>query len=180
MLEGRACSEADSCGCPGGDAARPGWGGQGVRRMVCRLTSCRSAAGEAGRLQRLVGPRCCELLHDVGAHELVVPALLVAVEQDPDEAQREEQPGYRFPDPFADEHSEKASACTVLLDHSHAEESAVYRLGDKLRAPQATASFIGLLGRGHASQARTRPGPAATDVRRTWSASLQRNDQAYG
>jgi len=50
-------------------------------------TSANRAAEARGRqLQRLVGPRALSP-DDVGTHELVVPTLIVAVEQYPEEAQ---------------------------------------------------------------------------------------------
>lgn len=51
------------------------------------VVTLRLVAGEAGRLLRLVQRRCYELLHNVGAQELVMPALRVAIEQDPMEDQ---------------------------------------------------------------------------------------------
>lgn len=58
----------------------------------------------------------------VGTHKLIVPALIVPVEQDPQKTQQENQARYRLSDQLSDKHREEPSIASVLFDYSHAKE----------------------------------------------------------
>ena len=55
----------------------------------------------------------------VCAHQLVVPSLIVFVEQDPQEAERQNQSGNPFADPFPKQHRHEPCRCSILFDHAH-------------------------------------------------------------
>jgi len=58
----------------------------------------------------------------VGTHELIMPALIVPIEQDPQKTQQEDQPRYRLSDYLSDEHCEEGRIVAVLFDYSHAKK----------------------------------------------------------
>ena len=62
------------------------------------------------------------LADHIRVHQLVVPALILLVEEDPQKPQPENEAGYPFSDPLSDEHREEPCDTPVLLDDPKAQQ----------------------------------------------------------